>query len=81
VTPGRGGTTIEGLPVFNTVHEAIRETDAGTSAVFVPPTFAADAVMEAIDSDVETVVCLTEGMPTIDMIAVKQFMKEKAQSS
>lgn len=77
VTPGKGGTTIEGLPVFNTVHEAMRETDAGASAVFVPPAFAADAVMEAIDSDVETVVCLTEGMPAIDMIAVKQFMKGK----
>ncbi len=77
VTPGKGGTTLEGLPVFNTVHDAVRETNAKASAVFVPPAVAVDAIMEAVDSDIETIVCLTEGIPTIDMIAAKQFMKGK----
>jgi succinyl-CoA synthetase alpha subunit len=77
VTPGKGGTSILGIPVFNTVRDALRETWANTSAIFVPPPFAADAIMEAVDSGVRTVVCLTEGIPTMDMIAVKQFLKGK----
>jgi succinyl-CoA synthetase alpha subunit len=77
VTPGKGGTTIQGIPVFNTVSEALRETEANASVIFVPPAFAADAIMEAVDSGVRTVVCLTEGIPTMDMIAVKQFMRDK----
>jgi succinyl-CoA synthetase alpha subunit len=77
VTPGKGGTTIQGIPVFNTVSEALRETEANASAIFVPPAFAADAIMEAVDSSVRTVVCLTEGIPTMDMIAVKQFIRSK----
>ena len=77
VTPGKGGTTVQGIPVFNTVYEARLNTDADSSAIFVPPPFAADAIMEAIDAGVKTVVCLTEGIPTMDMVAVKQFMKGK----
>lgn len=77
VTPGKGGTSILGIPVFNTVRDALRETWANTSAIFVPPPFAADAIMEAVDSGVRTVVCLTEGIPTMDMIAVKKFLKGK----
>jgi succinyl-CoA synthetase alpha subunit len=77
VTPGKGGTTIQGIPVFNTVCDALRETEANASVIFVPPAFAADAIMEAVDSCIRTVVCLTEGIPTMDMIAVKQFMRGK----
>jgi succinyl-CoA synthetase alpha subunit len=77
VTPGKGGTTIQGIPVYNTVQDALRETGADASAIFVPPAFAADAIMEAVDSGVGTIVCLTEGIPTMDMIAVKQFTKDK----
>lgn len=75
VTPGKGGQKFEGIPIFNTVSGAVKDTGANASAIFVPPAFAADAVMEAVDAGIETVVCLTEGIPTIDMIAVKQFMK------
>lgn len=75
VTPGKGGQKSEGIPVFNTVSDAVKNTGANASAIFVPPPFAADAVMEAVDAGVETIVCLTEGIPTLDMIAVKQFMK------
>jgi succinyl-CoA synthetase alpha subunit len=77
VTPGKGGITIQGIPVFNTVRDALRETEANASVIFVPPAFAADAIMEAVDSGIRTVVCLTEGIPTMDMIAVKQFMRGK----
>jgi succinyl-CoA synthetase alpha subunit len=77
VTPGKGGMTIQGIPVFNTVRDALRETEANASVIFVPPAFAADAIMEAVDSGIRTVVCLTEGIPTMDMIAVKQFMRGK----
>lgn len=75
VTPGKGGQKKDGVPVFNTVRDALENTGANASAIFVPPAFAADAVMEAVDAGIETVVCLTEGIPTFDMIAVKQFMK------
>jgi succinyl-CoA synthetase alpha subunit len=77
VTPGKGGTTIRGVPVFHTVRDAQRETGAEATTIFVPPALAADAIMEAVDSGVRTVVCLTEGIPTMDMIAVKQCMKGK----
>jgi succinyl-CoA synthetase alpha subunit len=77
VTPGKGGTSILGIPVFHTVRDALRDTGADASAIFVPPSFAADAIMEAVDGGVRVVVCLTEGIPTMDMIAVKQFMKGK----
>ena len=75
VTPGKGGQKIDGIPVFNTVSDAVENTGANASAIFVPPAFAADAAMEAVDSGVETIVCLTEGIPTLDMLEVKQFMK------
>jgi len=77
VTPGKGGQKIEGIPVFNSVMEAVKETGANGSAIFVPPAFAADAIMEAADSGVSVVVCLTEGIPTLDMVMVRKYLKEK----
>ena len=77
VTPGKGGQKIEGVPVFNSVSEAVRETGANASAIFVPPGFAADAIMEAADSGVPVIVCLTEGIPTQDMVMVRKYIKEK----
>jgi len=77
VTPGKGGQTHLGVPVFNTVSEAVKEEGANVSAIFVPAFFAADAIMEAADAGVHLVVCITEGIPTFDMIKVKQFLKEK----
>src|SRR3954463_14618153 len=67
VTPGKGGSTHEGWPVFDTVHAAVRATAANASVIFVPPAFAADAIMEAADAGVALVVCITEGIPTFDM--------------
>ena len=78
VTPGKGGTTHEGWPIFNSVHDAVRETGANASVIFVPPPFAADAIMEATDAGVALVVCITEGIPTIDMLKVMTFMDGKA---
>ncbi|MFN8062527.1 MAG: succinate--CoA ligase subunit alpha [Vicinamibacterales bacterium] len=73
VTPGKGGTTHEGWPVFNTVEDAVRATGANTSVIFVPPPGAADAIMEAVDADVPLIVCITEGIPTLDMMRVMSF--------
>ncbi len=75
VTPGKGGTTHEGWPVFNTVAEAVRETGANASVIFVPPPVAADAIMEAADAGIDLAVCITEGIPTIDMLAVMRFLE------
>lgn len=74
VTPGKGGTTHLGVPVFNTVEEAVAQTGANASAIFVPPFFAAEAVMEAAEAGVGVIVCITEGIPTFDMIKVKAYL-------
>lgn len=74
VTPGKGGTTHEGVPVFNTVADAVKETGANASVIYVPPAFAADAIMEAGDVGLPLVVCITEGIPIADMIKVREFL-------
>jgi len=74
VTPGKGGTIHLGVPVFNTVEEAVAQTGANASAIFVPPFFAAEAVMEAAEAGVGVIVCITEGIPTFDMIKVKAYL-------
>jgi succinyl-CoA synthetase alpha subunit len=76
-SPGKGGTTHEGWPVFNTVAEAVKQTGANASVVFVPPAFAADAVMEAADAGIGLVVCITEGIPTLDMMRALTFLAGK----
>jgi succinyl-CoA synthetase alpha subunit len=78
VTPGKGGTAIEGFPVFDSVAEARAEVGANASMIFVPPPFAADAIMEAVDAGIELVVCITEGIPVNDMLKVRAFMKGKS---
>jgi succinyl-CoA synthetase alpha subunit len=75
VTPGKGGTTHEGWPIFNSVHDAIRETGADATVMFVPPPFAADAIMEAADANIPLAVCITEGIPTTDMLKAFTFME------
>ena len=77
VTPGKGGQEHLGKPVFDTVKEAVESTGADTSVIFVPPAFAADAIMEATDAGIGLVVCITEGIPTADMIKVKEFLKHR----
>ena len=77
VTPGKGGMVHEGVPVFNTVAEAVKETGANASGIFVPPPFAADAVMEAADAGVRVIVCISEGIPTMDMVKTTTYLKGK----
>ncbi len=75
VTPGKGGTTHIGLPVFNTVEECVAKTGANASVIYVPPPFAADAIMEAADAGIPLVVCITEGIPVLDMVKVKRYLE------
>ncbi len=77
ITPGKGGSTHIGLPVFNTVKEAKKQTDCNVSMIFVPPPFAADSIMEAVDADLDLVICITEGIPVMDMVKVKRYMEGK----
>ena len=77
VTPGKGGQTHLGKPVFNTVDDAVNKVNANTSLIFVPPAFAADAVMEAADAGIKVIICITEGIPTKDMIMVQEYISNK----
>jgi succinyl-CoA synthetase alpha subunit len=77
ITPGKGGTTHEGVPVFNTVADAVRETGANASVIYVPPPFAADAIMEAADAGIPLVVAITEGIPVTDMIRAREYLRDK----
>ncbi|MCY8550890.1 succinate--CoA ligase subunit alpha [Bacillus haynesii] len=77
VTPGKGGTEVEGVPVFNTVEEAVKQTWANASVIYVPAAFAADAIMEATDAELDLVICITEHIPVLDMVKVKRYMEGK----
>ena len=77
VTPGKGGTKIEGFPIFDSVQEAVERTGANVSMIFVPPPGAADAIMEAADAGIPVVVCITEGVPTLDMVKVAEFLEDR----
>ncbi len=77
VTPGKGGTAVDGIPVFDTVEEAAKKTGADASVIYVPAAFAADAVMEAVDAGIGLVICITEGIPVLDMVKVRKFMEGK----
>ena len=77
VTPGKGGEKMDGLPIFSTVAEAVRETGANASVIYVPAPYAADAIMEAVDAGVELIACITEGTPVLDMVAVKGYLAGK----
>ena len=77
VTPGKGGTDFEGIPIFDTVSEAVTATGANVSVIYVPPPFAADAIMEAADAGLELVVCITEGIPVLDMVRVKRYLDSR----
>ncbi|HSM73150.1 MAG TPA: CoA-binding protein [Desulfobacterales bacterium] len=78
VTPGKGGQDMDGIPVFNRATEAVAETGANCSLIFVPPAFAADAILEAADSGVDLIVAITEGIPVMDMMRVKNYLRNKA---
>ena len=77
VTPGKGGNTHEGWPIFNSVQEAVDKTGANATVIFVPPPFAADAIMEAADAELELIVCVTEGSPTLDMVRAWEFLQDR----
>ncbi|NIQ96252.1 MAG: succinate--CoA ligase subunit alpha [Desulfuromonadales bacterium] len=78
VTPGKGGTSIDDFPVFDTVEQAVERTGANASVIYVPPAAAADAIMEAVDAGIELVCCITEGIPVLDMVKVKAYMEGKS---
>jgi succinyl-CoA synthetase alpha subunit len=75
VTPGKGGTSFEGIPIFDTVARAVKETGANASVIYVPPAFAADAILEAADADIPLAICITEGIPVRDMVKVKRYLE------
>jgi len=75
VTPGKGGADVDGIPVFDTVDEAVKKTGANASVIYVPAAFAGDAIMEAVDAGIELVICITEGIPVLDMVKVRRFMQ------
>ncbi len=77
VTPGKGGTDLEGIPIFDTVERAVRETGATATCIFVPPPFAADAIMEAAEAKLPLAICITEGVPTLDMVRVARYLEGK----
>src|SRR5512136_2107349 len=77
VTPGKGGEAVDGIPVYNTVIDAVASEGANASVIFVPPAFAADAIMEAADAGIPLVVCISEGIPTLDMVLVRAFLSGK----
>lgn len=77
VTPGKGGQDFEGIPLYDTVHEAKKQAGANVSIIYVPPPFAADAIMEAVDADLDLVICITEGIPVLDMLKVSTYMEGK----
>ena len=77
VTPGKGGQTMDDVPVFNSVREAVEETGANCSMIFVPPAFAAKAIMEAIDGDMDIIIAITEGIPVLDMMKIKNYLEGK----
>jgi len=78
VTPGKGGSEVEGFLVFDTVEQAVKRVDANTSLIFVPAPFAMDAIIEAVDGGIELVICITEGVPTLDIVKVKKYMEGKS---
>ncbi|AHF96946.1 succinyl-CoA synthetase subsunit alpha [Desulfurella acetivorans A63] len=77
VTPGKGGSDVDGIPVFNTVEEAVQKTNPNVSLIFVPPPFAADAILEAVGSGIKIIVCITEGIPVLDMVKVKRVIEKE----
>jgi len=77
VTPGKGGTKFEGIPIYNTVEETVKDQKANTSVIFVPPAFAADAILEAANAGIKVIICVTEGIPTSDMVKVYNSIKDK----
>jgi succinyl-CoA synthetase alpha subunit len=78
VTPGKGGTSFEGIPIFDTVRQAVVETGANASVIYVPPPFAADAILEAADAGISLIICITEGVPVSDMVRVKRYLEGRA---
>ncbi len=77
VTPGKGGTKFENIPIYNTVEDAVKKQKANTSIIFVPPAFAADAILEAANSGIKVIICITEGIPAADMVKVFNSIKDK----
>src|SRR6266550_3416786 len=80
VTPGKGGTAFDGIPIFDTVERAVRETGANATVIYVPPPFAADAILEAVDAAIPLIICITEGVPVRDMVKVSAILRDAARS-